>query len=163
MKRQIFLYLFLFAMLYIVFQYMNAKKAYAKMQDLEEEVVTLRKENDILTRNANDSDDYFSLLDNDAAYSFYADQGMSVQEVAAKIKDEIIGKNKANDDNKLVPFSGMEGPMRVNHIKILNHKWVIADFTDGVYWGELFLKYEITDDGEIHFETIESFLYPRKR
>ena len=30
--------------------------------------------------------------------------------------------------------------MMINGVKMLNHKWAIADFTDGKYWGQILLK-----------------------
>jgi hypothetical protein len=53
----------------------------------------------------------------------------------------------------------MEGNMAVNAIKLLNHKWGIAEFTDGKYWGELIFKYFINEDRTIDIEVADSFLY----
>jgi hypothetical protein len=53
-----------------------------------------------------------------------------------------------------------EGKMLINNIRLLNHKWIIADFSDGKYWGELFLTYEITGASELKYELKEYFLYP---
>ena len=50
--------------------------------------------------------------------------------------------------------------MMINTVKLLNHKWIIADFSDGEYWGEIFLTYEITEDKELKFNLVEYFLYP---
>jgi len=54
----------------------------------------------------------------------------------------------------------MEGDFKINKIKVLNHKWIIADFSDGEFWGEIFLTYEITEDRQVKFNLVESFLYP---
>jgi len=43
---------------------------------------------------------------------------------------------------------------------VLNHKWVIADFSDGKRWGELILLYSIDKEGNITFETLQSVIYP---
>ena len=48
----------------------------------------------------------------------------------------------------------------INKIKVLNHKWVVADFSDGTYWGEIFLTYKIKKGGKVSFELKEHFLYP---
>lgn len=164
MKKQIFMYLFVFALLYIVFQYMNAKKAFAKMNDLEKQVHVLEKENEALEKSSTASTDYyFSLKGSDAARDVFRKRGLQIDTVAAKVKNTLRDYNKPTADNPLIPFSGMEGKMRVNHIEILNYKWVIADFTDGVYWGEMVLKYELTEEGKVNFEVIEAFLYPTRR
>lgn len=166
MRNKIFMYLFLFAILYIVFQFMNSKKANEyyteKVTFLEAKVDSLEVENESL-RSVNMDLNYFSLLENDAAYSYFADQGLDVDKIAVAIESEIIDRNRPNADNELIPFAGMEGKMRVNHIKILNNHWIIADFTDGIYWGEVLLDYEIDESKNLSITTKDGFLYPRRR
>ena len=61
----------------------------------------------------------------------------------------------------IVPYASSEGRrMMINTVKLLNHKWIIADFSDGEYWGEVFITYEITEDKQLKFNLVESFLYP---
>ncbi|HMR16898.1 MAG TPA: hydrolase, partial [Mariniflexile sp.] len=50
--------------------------------------------------------------------------------------------------------------MLINTVKLLNHKWIIADFTDGQLWGEVFLTYQVSEDKQVTFQVVESFLYP---
>lgn len=163
MKNKIILYLFVFALLYIVFQYMNAKKAdkyfTEKVSSLETRVDSLKTENRLLSEKNRDLS-YFMLTKHDLARTYFENKGINPDELALKIQDLIIGMNGA-EDNPLVPFPGMEGIMMVNHIHVLNNKWVIADFTDGVYWGEVLLEYFVEEDGSISFNTLDSFLYGR--
>ena len=49
----------------------------------------------------------------------------------------------------------------INKVKILNHRWIIADFSDGEYWGEVLIKYFVNEDETISFETFESLLYQK--
>ena len=53
-----------------------------------------------------------------------------------------------------------EGKILINKVRLLNHKWIIADFTDGTFWGQMFLTYEIVDKKELKFNRVEYFLYP---
>jgi hypothetical protein len=48
-------------------------------------------------------------------------------------------------------------------VKVLNHRWIIADFSDGEYWGEVLLKYFVNDDQTITFEINQSLLYQKKK
>ena len=48
-----------------------------------------------------------------------------------------------------------------NKVKILNHRWIIADFSDGEIWGEVLLKYFVNDDESIAFEVNQSLLYQK--
>jgi hypothetical protein len=60
-----------------------------------------------------------------------------------------------------VPYASSEGrKILINTVKMLNHKWIIADFSDGEFWGEILLTYEITADKQLKFTLVESFLYP---
>ena len=78
------------------------------------------------------------------------------------IKDELHNLNVyEGDDHPIVPYASMtEGKIMINKVKLLNHKWIIADFSDGKYWGELFLTYEITDAQELKFRLVDHFMYP---
>jgi hypothetical protein len=104
---------------------------------------------------------YFSLDSNEDAASYFEEMGYDANKLALTISDQIISQNKAGKDNPIIPFVGMEGNMTINKVRLLNHKWIIADFTDGVYWGELFIIYEVKEGGVIDFEVEKSFLYPR--
>ncbi len=168
MKSKIFLYLFIFTALFVLFQFMNAKKAKesydAKIENLQERL----KEQDSLKTVVIDSLvdinldlTYFSLESNEDAASYFEEMGYDANKLALTISDKIISENKAGADNPIIPFVGMEGNMAINKVRLLNHRWIIADFTDGVYWGELFITYEVRKDGIIDFEVEKSFLYPR--
>ncbi|HET8754331.1 MAG TPA: hypothetical protein VFM59_08210 [Salinimicrobium sp.] len=164
MRKSLFLYLFVFAALLAIFQYVNARRMLeSKNEDieaLENELASTQQQNDSLA-SENSSLNYFTLDSNEEAISYFEEQGLDAAEVANQIENQIISQNKADADNPLVPYEGMEGKMRVNKIKILNHKWILADFTDGTYWGEMFISYYIDENNNLILETENSFLYPR--
>lgn len=166
MRSKIFLYLFIFAVLYVIFQYANSKKTFemqgARIEELHQKVETLEQQNDSI-KEENHGLKHFTLFGNDKALAFFEDQGYDVDELAQAIESTVIGRNKADGDNDLVPFAGMEGRMRINKIEILNNQWMIAEFTDSVFWGELIIKYTLDDDRNLGLETKEAFLYPNKR
>lgn len=163
MRKSLLLYLFVFAVLIIVFQYVNAKNMLAskneRIEKLEERLEAEENFSDSLS-SQNASLAVFSLDSNDAALTYFEDRGYDAVQVAQQIEDQIISRNRASEDNELVPFEGMEGAMRINQIRILNHKWIIANFTDGTYWGEVFITYDIDDNNQLHLETEKSLLYP---
>jgi hypothetical protein len=68
-----------------------------------------------------------------------------------------------NDDpagNKYIDQPKMgEQKFIINKIKILNHRWIIADYSNGSLWGEVLLKYFINEDETISFEIMNSYLY----
>lgn len=162
MGKRIFIYLFIFTLLLALFIYVNDKRILddkeERIEILQKEIAEAKKQNDSLV--ALEGNDYFNLSNNEEAISYFENKGIDTKRLIANIEDAIISQNKAQEDNPLVPYAGMEGNMRINRIKILNHKWIIADFTDGKYWGEVFLSYEVGEDGSISFNAEKSFLYP---
>ncbi|WP_241448768.1 hypothetical protein [Aquimarina pacifica] len=143
---------------------MNAKKAKesydAKIENLKAKVEAKESYIDSLV-NINMDLTYFSLDSNEDAISYFEEMGYDANKLSLTISDQIISQNKAGADNPIIPFVGMEGNMSINKVRLLNHRWIIADFTDGVYWGELFITYEVRKDGVVDFEVEKSFLYPR--
>ncbi len=150
--------------MFTIFIYVNDKKILDakedKIENLKDRLAEVENEKDkLISENLNLN--YFSLAENEEAISYFERSGIDSKELALAIEDEIIGRNRAAEDNDLVPFEGMEGVMRINKVKILNHKWIIADFTDGTYWGELLISYQLDDNKNLSLITEKSFLYPQ--
>ena len=163
MRKNILLYLFIFSLLFTIFIYVNDKKILdsrdADIQNLQAQVELLEMETDSLAE-LNENARYFSLLENEDAMTYFENKGIEAAIVSETVENELISQNKVDADNSYVPFDGMEGDMHINKVKILNHKWVIADFTDGTYWGEVFFSYYIDEEGELELIAEKSFLYP---
>jgi hypothetical protein len=104
---------------------------------------------------------HFNLDRNEDAISYFENDGYKVDELIPFIKDELYKLNEVKGEHPIIPYASSEGrKMLINTVKMLNHKWIIADFSDGEFWGELFLTYEITEDKELKFNLVEYFLYP---
>lgn len=165
MKSRIFMYLFIFSLLLIVFQYANSKGIIDKYEtdinkykienaELEEEQLQLLEMNEALMT--------FSIDGNEDAIDYFEDQGIDTKELLPKIKDGPLEMNVYKGvDHPIVPYASMtESKILINQIKILNHKWLLANFTDGKHWGELFINYEVTNKGEVIYKLDDYFLYP---
>ncbi len=129
-----------------------------KIQNLESEVSILQDSVQKLQFQVFDMQ-YFSLQNNDDALSYYDHLGL--ENPSLYISDKLLETNEQKGDNPLVPYEGMESDFKINKIKILNHQWIIADFSDGKYWGELLLKYELKDDMGVDFTMMDHLLYTR--
>ncbi|MDT0644041.1 hypothetical protein RM553_14480 [Zunongwangia sp. F363] len=163
MRGRILMYLFIFTLLFAIFIYVNDKKILdaqtEEISSLENQLEQVQVELDSVSSNK-DSGEYFSLEGNEAAITYLEKHGFSAEEITAAIQDKLISANRSQEDNPYVPYEGMQGEMRINKIEVLNHKWVLTDFTDGTYWGEIFFSYFIEKDGEISLTPEKSFLYP---
>ncbi len=164
MKQRIFMYLFVFSVLLILFQYVNSKRIFEDLNvklDKREKVITKLKDSIEILENDLLEVSHFNLDRNEDAISYFEKEGYEIDELIPFIKDELYKLNEVKGEHPLVPYAASSGrKMMLNTIKMLNHKWIIADFSDGEFWGELFLTYEITDDKQLKFNLVESFLYP---
>lgn len=163
MRNKIFMYLFFFAVLFIIFQYMNEKSIFENQEKQITSLTKQKKETDSLMNLQDDALlelNYFNLMNNDKAMTYLENLGLEAETVQNKVRDQIYDMNVLPNGNPLIPVDGMEGTMRINKIKFLNHRWVIADFSDGSYWGEVLIEYFFDQDNELSLRTIEGVLYP---
>jgi len=164
MKKNLFLYLFIFSLLINVFTYMffTGKQKFederlvateAKIKTAKDSLVTEKKKLE--------SENYFTLENDVNAKEYFA--GKDVKAISIKVRDEIYKQNITPGGNPLVGYPAMDGsPFTVAKIRVLNHRWVIADFTNGKHWGEVILKYFIEENGSVSFERADSILYEFK-
>ena len=162
MKNRIFIYLFIFAALLSLYLFVSGNTMIEdkdlKIKNLESEVNTLQDSVQNLQLQVFDMQ-YFSLQNNDDALSYYDHLGL--EDPSRYISDKLLETNEQKGNNPLVPYEGMENDFKINKIKILNHQWIIADFSDAKYWGELLLKYELKDDMGVDFTMMDHLLYTR--
>ena len=162
MKSKIFLYLFIFAALIALYQFVSAnnmvKDKNGKIENFEEDISQMKDSIQKLNLKVLDVQ-YFTLDNNDDALAYY--DHLKLEQPSRYIEDKLLETNESKGDNPLVPYEGMEGDFKINKIKTLNHKWIIADFSDGQYWGEVLLKYELKDDLSVDFTLLDHLLYTR--
>lgn len=158
------MYLFIFSVLLILFQYVNSKNVLDKY---EVDIKAVKNENTVLKDSIVILEDkildlsYFNLERNEDALSYFENKGVDVSELIPFLKDELYTLNEFKGEHPIIPYGSSEGrKMLINNIKLLNHKWIITDFSDGEFWGELFITYEISPEKELKFKLVESFLYP---
>src|SRR6476620_895906 len=151
MKRSLFLYLFILSVLMNIFTFMY----YSKRTEFEETQFkkTNTKYKDSLTSVTAKLDDanYFALENNQNAQNYF-DNGDSkkyipYEKLIPYVKEKLMD---FNDNPKGNPYTGQDqiGQQKfiINKIKVLNHRWIIADYSDGEYWGEVLLKYFVNED-----------------
>jgi hypothetical protein len=161
-KNKIYLYLFIFSALICLYLFVSGgKMATAKddsIKNLQTEVQRLKDSVQKTQLKALDMQ-YFSLENNDDAMAYY--EHLNLKDPSRYVADKLLETNERKGDNPLIPYEGMENDFKINKIKLLNHKWIIADFSDGKYWGELLIKYELKDDLGVDFTTMDHLLYTR--
>jgi len=165
MKQKIVIYLLVFSILLILFQYVNSKRVFEDMdktlgnykllsEKYKDSVAVLQDQIVELS--------HFNFDRNEDAISYFEKSGFKADELELFVKDKLYELNfDKSDEHPVIPYASSEGrKMLINTAKLLNHKWIIADFSDGEYWGEILLRYYINEDKTVDFELAESFLYP---
>ncbi|MEM9362547.1 MAG: hydrolase [Bacteroidota bacterium] len=162
MKNKIFLYLFVFAALIALFQFVSTnnlqKKLNGDIQKLEIENQSLKDSIQKVQLEILDIQ-YFSLENNDDALAYY--EHLNLENPSRYIADKLLETNERSGDNPLIPYEGMNSDFKLNKIKVLNHKWLLADFSDGKFWGDLIIQYELKDDLSVDFTLLDHLLYTR--
>jgi len=163
MRKSLFMYLFFFAILFVLFQYMNQKTIF---ESQEKSINSLTKKLDkakdslVSLNNALEESNYFSLLKNDNAMTYLEKYNLDPVKVKQQITDKIYDQNGEDGGNPLIEFKGDRGAMRINKIKFLNHRWIQADFSDGQRWGEVIIEYFFDENNELDIYPVKTVLYP---
>lgn len=158
------LYLVIIALVFNVFTYMYFTK------QLEFEKNRISKLQNKLAKNKQDfefqltNSSYFSLEFNEKAQDYFnpdsATKTIQIEKLIPVVTEKLLDFNANPKGN---PYVGQDqigaNKFIINKIKILNHRWIIADFSDGEYWGECLIKYYLNEDETVDFENFESFLY----
>jgi len=164
MKKSLLLYAFILSLLFNVYTYMFLSKEVSYEQDrYKKATVKLKKSLNEETNKWNEAN-YFSLERNEHAQNYF-DSGSSEKTIRYEklipyVTNKLLDYNANPNGN---PYTGQDklgdNKFVINKVRILNHRWIIADFSDGEMWGEVLLKYFVNEDESISFEVNQSLLY----
>jgi hypothetical protein len=167
MRKSILLYIVVLAGLFNVFTYAWFTKDQAFEKERYEKLD--KKLNDSITLlNTNLFDaNYFSLETNENAQNYFEDKktgaALDYKKFIPFVQDELMNFNQNPEGNPYTGFDKLtERKFIINKTKVLNHRWIIADFNDGTFWGEVVIKYFINEDKTVDFEVAETVLYPKR-
>ena len=167
MKKSLFLYLFIIAVLMNLFtyKYFTSKENSEQKSAAEVNGSPTKALNDSITHLYDELSDAnaFSLENNDRAqnYLYESSKINDVPAFAEKVTQALLAYNDDAAGNKYTDQAKM-GAQKfiINKVKLLNHRWIIANYSNGELWGEVMLKYFVEDNGSISFEIMNSYLYP---
>lgn len=166
MKNSLLLYLIIIVLLLNVFTYMYFSKQLTFVKDKSAKTEAKWKK-DLEVANAKLVDaNYFSLEKNENAQNYFnpdnATKTIQIEKLIPVVTEKLMDLNANPKGN---PFVGQDqigaNKFIINKVRILNHRWIIADYSDGEYWGEVLIKYFINDDETVSFETFQSLLYQK--
>jgi len=162
MKKQLYLYLFILASLICAFTYMYFTKQIAFERTNSKAEIKSVRDSLMMISNQLEEADYFSLEHNQRSQEYFVNQ--SPQKLLPIIRESLLAYN---DDPKGNIYTGQEkmGEQKfiISKIKILNHRWIMADYSNGELWGDVLIKYFVEEDGKITFQVMDSFLFPKEQ
>lgn len=166
MKKSLFLYLTILAVLTTVFTYMFLSKQVAFEQTRYEKTTKKLRDSLSLVSNQLADANYFSLAKNENAQNYFdsgsSEKTIQYEKLIPYVTEKLLDYNSNPKGN---PYTGQDqigtNKFIINKVKVLNHRWIIADFSDGEIWGEVLLKYFVNDDNSISFEVNQSLLYQK--
>jgi hypothetical protein len=166
MKKSFLLYAFILLVLMNIFTYMFYSKEVAFEQERYQRVTKKLKDSLSSVSNKLVDANYFSLEKNENAQNYFdsssATKTIQYEKLIPVVKEQLLDYNANPKGN---PYTGQDqigaNKFIINKVRIINHRWIIADYSDGDIWGEVLLKYFVNNDDTISFEVIQSLLYQK--
>jgi hypothetical protein len=159
MRNKIIQYLLIFISLialYLFVSDMNKSEAFAASQErMSKRVDTLKDSIAQLVVEQTDNA-YFSLAVNRDAQQAHPD--FSPTELQNFLEDHVLSINDNPNGNPLLSSLGSD--WIINKVHIVNHQWIIADFTNGTQWGDALIIYQIKSNGKPHLRLLNHVMYP---
>lgn len=159
--KNTFLYLFVFSLLINIFQFVNTKK-FLTAKDTE--IQKVKHQLSVSRDSISDMmyNDYFSIEKDEQAQDYFYNQGLAYEAVMQKVNDDLAELNTKKGGNPLIPYEAVNGKsFLINTAKILNHRWIVAEYSNGDLWGQILVKYFYNSDKSTDFETVETVLYAK--
>lgn len=143
--KQVFLYLFVFSLLINVFQYVNDSKI-LEAKDMELEKTAHLKDSVKIYKNMFKEANYFSIDENKNAQAKFGEY--NYEDVLNKVLLDFTNLNTQEGGNPLLPIATDGSKTVVRKAKVLNHKWMMLDYSNDSEVGEMLIEYHF-DPNEI--------------
>lgn len=158
MKKSFLLYTTITAVLLTVFTYFYLNQQLKHEQLKYNNLVKKLDETNFKLDDVN----HFSLENDTKAQDYFINNANPIdyEKLMPAVTEELISYNDSPEGNKYTGYDKINGKkFIINKVKILNHRWIIADFSNTQTWGAVLLKYFVADDNTISFETVNTLLY----
>ena len=166
MKQSLLLYLFILAIVFTIFTYAYYSKQ-VEFQSIQIEKLNKKLQSNESAFNSKLQEaNFFSLENNEKAQYYFTsnpDQNKAISTLIPAINQALLEFNENPNGN---PYTGQKklgkNKFIINKIKVINHRWIIADFSDGENFGEVLLKYFVKENNAFSFEINQSLMFPKK-
>ena len=166
MKKSLFLYLFILSSLINVFtyKYFTSKEESQIKSESNSSTSKKSKYQQVNIGENKDDNTNFSLLTNPRAQHYLSTEN-NIKDFPVffeKVKQALINSKKVQKEIVEINKKNKPGATKFSivNVRLLNHSWLIADYTSGGKFGEVLLSYVINGDNSISFEIIKIIVYP---
>ena len=159
MRNKIIQYLLIFISLialYLFVSDINKSEAFSTSQERMSKRVDILKDSIAQLVVQQTENAYFSLVVNRDAQQAHPD--FSPEELQNIIEDYILLSNDNPKGNPLLSSLGSD--LIINKIHVVNHQWVLADFTNGTQWGDALFLYQVKSNGKPRLRLLNHLMYP---
>ncbi|MDC3079635.1 hypothetical protein OA336_02725 [Flavobacteriaceae bacterium] len=159
MRNKIIQYLLIFISLialYLFISDLNKSEAFAASQ--ERMTNRMEKLKDSIAQLVTDQTEhaYFSFALNHDAQQAYPN--FSTEDLQLLLEVYLLEQNDMTNGNPLLTSIG-KGWI-VNKISVVNHKWLLADFTNGSQWGDALFQYQVNINKQVRLRLLNHVMYP---
>jgi len=107
---------------------------------------------------------HFTIDRNHHAQDYFDDKNtgrfIHHEDIIKLIDEKIKETNKNPDGNPYTNYPAMDGKVfEISKYQVINHRWVVADFSNGEYNGQVLLQYFVNEDRTLDFEVIQSVIF----
>jgi hypothetical protein len=107
---------------------------------------------------------HFTIDRNHQAQDYFDDVNtgryIHFDEIKKLIGEKILESNNNENGNPFTNYDAMNGKgFKISKYKVINHRWVVADFSNGDLNGQVLLQYFIDENQTVDFEVIQSVIY----
>lgn len=158
MRNKIITYLFVFVSLILLYQIVSSNKLVSyQSQKIEQLTVQKKQLQDSLNQFQIFVEDnqFFSLLGNPTEIDLLSGN-YSAEQITTLVNDALYAFNEKGA-NSLIPNPQIKGRIFFNRVKLLNNRWVIAEFSNNIHRGQVLLSYQISTLDSVTFQPIVYF------
>lgn len=159
MRSKIIQYLLIFISLialYLFVSDLNKTEAFVASQERMSKRVESLKDSINQLVVAQTDNAYFSLAVNRDAQQAHPD--FSPGELQNILEEHILSTNDNPKGNPLLSPLGTDWV--IHKIHVVNHQWILADFTNGTQWGDALLSFQIHANGKPRLRLLNHLMYP---
>lgn len=99
---------------------------------------------------------YFSIDQNENAQNEFSPN--QVENVMSKVVQDFAALNQQEGGNPLLP-QNLGSTSKVNRMSVINHKWLIIDFYNDSFAGEVLIRYDFIPNEITEFTVIDTVIY----